>query len=392
MKPRTATRLAWSAWGISVSLTTVGVALLALNHSHESLTTPVLSSLGFLVFPTVGALIASRRPDNAIGWLLCAIGVVAGFLNFTEQYAIYALLTNPGSLPGGMELASVLAWGLYAPIVAATGMLVPLLFPDGRLLSPRWRPVIWFALGFVVLAMASNGLRPTPNEIGPLSLRNPTGLEGAEGLLNALETGVALCLLVALPATVISVVVRFRRSKGTERQQLKWFTYAVVLVVAITTTSDLFPRQQGIVVAISFPLLPIAIGIAMFKHRLYDIDVIINRTLVYVSLTAVLALVYVAGVVGAGGLVRDVTGQENNNLVVAGSTLVVAALFRPARSSIQQFIDRRFYRRRYNAARTIENFSARLRDEVDLEAVRADLLRVVEEAMQPTQVSLWLKT
>ncbi len=210
-----------------------------------------------------------------------------------------------------------------------------------------------------------------------------------------------LLLLSLLPAAA-SMLVRYRRARGDERQQLKWVAYGVGVLVASVVFSELVEDAIGgispgsalslVVDAVGTLAVPVAAGIAILRHRLYDIDVIINRTLVYGGLTAVLALVYVAGVVGAGSLVREATGQERNNLVAAGSTLAVAALFRPARARIQNFIDRRFYRRKYNATQTLERFAARLRDEVDLETMQAELLAAVHQTMQPSHVSLWLRT
>jgi hypothetical protein len=268
-----------------------------------------------------------------------------------------------------------------------------LLFPTGRLLSPRWRPVAW-ALG-LVLGLYLIARLFTPGPVGSGLPDNPLGIEPAQGLLQLIQTmaGVAVPFLVL--AVLASVVLRFRRSQGEERQQLKWFTFVVaadvVLIPGLGALTEQFAPVLGelLVFPASISLIPIAIGVAVLKYRLYDIDRVINRTLVYGLLTVLLGAVYLAGVFGLGQLLNPVSGESA--LAVAASTLAVAALFQPARRRVQAVVDRRFNRRRYDAARTVEGFSGRLRDEIDLDTLSVELLAVVEQTMQPAAVSLWLR-
>jgi hypothetical protein len=380
----------WFICFLGVVLATLATILEFQDRSSESPILGLAQTLSWLAFPVVGALILWRRPENIIGWIFCVAGLFGAMLFFGERYAIHALVTEPGSLPGGVAVAGVLQWGLYAPPVALMGIILPLLFPDGRLPSRRWRPVPWFAAAFVVCAMTYNGLSPGPIELGSSTVvDNPTGIEGAEPVLNIVGAAGGLCALAAAGAAVTSVIMRFRRARGVQRQQLKWFTYAAALVVMVTFASDFFPALQGPAVAFAFPLIPIAACIAILKYRLYDIDVIINRTLVYGALTAFLTVSYLIVVTILQQLFRPLTGDSGP--AVAASTLAVAAMFRPALARVQAFIDRRFYRARYDAARTVEAFSARLRDEVDIDSLTDDLLGVVQESMQPRSMLLWLR-
>ncbi len=336
-----------------------------------------------VVFGCVGALIAVREPRNAIGWIFCVValaGVAVG------SSAVYAELSLPGQIWGTW----LSTWG--GSVIFSAVPLVLLLFPDGKPLSPRWRIAVWAA------AIAFIGLFThdafSPGLLENSDLVNPAGISSL-GFLSETWLGFGIWGLLALSVVAgsISLVMRFKRSRGVARQQMKWLALAAVLVALafaalVATGGQLFVLAVVAVVAIL--LLPVAVGIAILRYRLYDIDLIINRTLVYLSLTTVLALVYAAGVVGAGSLMREVTGRERSTLVVAASTLVVAALFRPLRTRVQIFIDRRFYRRKYDAARTVESFSARLRDEIELEALTAELVSVVGDTMQPSHLSLWL--
>jgi hypothetical protein len=261
-----------------------------------------------------------------------------------------------------------------------------LLFPTGRSLSPRWRPVTWLAVGLVVAYTVAAALSPSL-QLDGRTIANPIGVAGMEqdrGLLGAVLSGL---LLVVLAAAIVSLIMRFRRSQGVERQQLKWFTYAGALVL-------LAPLSNGLIGNVSYvPLLalPVAVGVAVLRYRLYDIDRLINRTLVYGLLTALLAGVYTGLVLVLGQLFGAGVGRDPPSWAVAGATLAAASLFQPARRRIQAVVDRRFNRRKYNAAKTVEAFSARLRDEVDLDALSAELLGVVEQTMQPTRASLWLR-
>jgi MFS family permease len=388
-------RSTWVAWfmlAIFVVSVLVAGALMVANGSfqQEPLADTVALLLAFTAFMVVGALIVAHRPGNAIGWIFSAVGLLAVTGALAEEYANYAYLTRPGSPPGAIVAAWYASWAWY-PTVFLALLFTLLFFPTGRLLSPRWRPVAWLAgaamAGFTALAALKSSLgveegRVVSNPIGMAGLQNPEESTVGVVLLN-------LLLLMAVLAFV-SLVIRFRRSRGDERQQLKWFTYAGALV-PLAALGDLLPvAVSNLVVAAQLAFLPVAVGIAILRYRLYDIDRLINRTLVYGLLTVLLAGVYASAVLVLGQLFGGLRA-EPPSWVVAGATLVVATLFQPARRRIQLAVDRRFNRRRYDAATTIQAFSARLREELDLDTLSAELLAVVETTMQPTTASLWLR-
>jgi hypothetical protein len=347
----------------------------------------------FTVFTGIGVLIVVRRAQNPIGWMFTAVGFLFLFGTFAAEYALYALYTSHGSMPGGTVMAWVSTWVWLSAVGLVS--LVILLFPNGRVTSPRWRPLVWLVvadttamvIGVAVLLWPDRGLQLVAG------LDNATLSPAAERLA---LIGFPI-LIVALVLSAASMVLRFRRARGEERQQLKWVAYGCTLLGASVVLSEASNLAGITLPELSSQILenagamavPVATGVAILKYRLYDIDLIINRTLVYGSLTAFLAVVYYALVVA---LQQVVAGDGRSSpLVVAGSTLAVSALFRPARDRIQKLIDRRFNRRKYDAARTIEVFSARLRDEVDLDLLSDHLLAVVRETMEPAGVSLWLK-
>jgi hypothetical protein len=348
--------------------------------------------LAFTAFMVVGAVIVAHRPANRVGWIFSAIGLLAAAGVLAMEYAEYAYVTRPGSLPGA-GLAAWFQWW-WLPVLGLIFVFTLLLFPTGRLPSARWRPVaVVGAAGIVAVAVLS-ALQPTlrlQNE--PYTLPNPVGVAGVpdpeDGALGAALLAVLVgCML----ASIVSVVVRFRRSRGVERQQLKWFTFAAALLGAgQLLTTFLLPEGElsDLLFGLTVAFVPIAAGIAILRHRLYDIDRLINRTLVYGLLTGLLGLVYAAGVFAAGRLLDPADGQSE--LAVAASTLAVAALFQPARRRVQALVDRRFNRHRYDAARTVAAFSARLRDQVDLDTLHGELLGVVDQTVQPTRASLWLR-
>jgi hypothetical protein len=357
----------------------------------------------FLAFPLVGALIASKRPKNAVGWLCLAVGALWALSGVFDYYGYYGAAT-PGSVPFPVVAAGISDW-IWVPAVGLLGTYVLLLFPDGRLPSKRWRPLAW--LSGAVILLLSVGVMLAPGPLDNLGgVRNPFGIEGADWL-----TVAAFVLLPLLPlcmlASALSLVLRYRRSGGEERQQIKWIAFAasvVVVVYAIAMIASFaFPAESwttaGSVwwlnlltyaVLSSFAIVPTAVGFAVLRYRLYEIDIIINRALVYGSLTAILVALYLGGVVLLQRLFVLLTGQRSTLAVVA-STLLIAALFNPMRHRIQAFIDRRFYRRKYDAAKTLEAFSAKLRDETDLDALSDNLVVAVRETMQPARVSLWLR-
>jgi len=314
---------------------------------------------------------------------------------FASQYAIYALLAQPNSLPAGEAMAWIAAWTL--PIMNGVQVFYLLLFPTGRLPSRRWRWLAWLTVAYIVVGVLTAAFSPGAHlgSLGPI--RNPLGIEGITQFYKAVLYTMSPALFIA---AVFSLLVRLRRAVGVERQQLKWLAYAagglaIVSILIIITIAIDTPRwyewvANAILVAVT-PGVPVAIGIAILRYRLYDIDLLINRTLVYGSLTATLVALYFGGIVVLQRLFVVVTG-EKSTLAVVASTLLIAALFNPLRRRIQLFIDRRFYRRKYDAAKTLAAFSAKLRDETNLEALNSELVGVVGEAMQPAHASLWLRT
>jgi hypothetical protein len=388
-------KAAWSAWGIwalNVFATVLTLLLAALNEPTSSLRNTVFISLVILAFSTVGALIWSRRPENPIGWLFCS-GAFCWILGeLALEYGVYALITAPDTLPAGTWATWFGGWARGIGWFLIVGFLL-LLFPNGRLPSPRWRPVLWGAVGYVGFFTVVTLLSPVSNDTRLAFARNPLGLEIE--IINFLLELVYLTIPLLLVAGAAAVAVRFRRSRGDERQQLKWFAYAVgVMVVLFVLWFSL--ALVGLVVAdalvFTVPLmgLPIAVGVAILRYRLYDIDVIINRTLVYSSLTTLLVATYFGVVVLLQGTFRALTGQESQLAIVA-STLLIAALFVPLRRQVQSFIDRRFYRKKYDAVRTLQVFSTKLREKTDLDTLDAELLGVVRETVQPAHASLWLR-
>jgi len=332
-------------------------------------------------------------PENPIGWLFCAIGLLWAVIHFIGEYAIYTLLAAPGSLPAG-ELAS---WLYTWPWVLGLGLIVflGLLFPNGRLPSARWR---WFARLSAILTlvgMALAAFSPGSIVVGLPAIHNPLGIEG---LPNAYKS-VQVLMLVLIAVAVASLLMRRLYARGVERQQTKWFTYAAavaasgaILKFIISEPLDLvwLGRVGHALVLIGLAGMPIAMGIAIARYRLYEIDLITNRTLVYGLLTAMLVTLYFGGIVVLQRVFVLLTGQQSTLAIVA-STLLIAALFTPLSRRIQSFIDRHFYRSKYDARKTLEAFSATLRDETDLEALSDDLVGVVRETMQPAHVSLWLR-
>ena len=378
------------------------------NWVNVSTVSAMLGFVPFLAFPVVGALIASRRPHNPIGWICLADGLLWMLIAMTDYYGVYGV-AKPGSVPFPVAIGTLGNQWLWVPTVGLLGTYLILLFPNGRLPSRRWRPLAWFSGAVIVLFSVAEGLAPGPLE-NQGGVRNPFGLEELPWLADA--TLVILPLLpVCILASAVSLILRYRRSRGEEREQIKWLAFVasfagLLYLIVLVSPFILVPEFLGSggrlpplplwfellfsVAALGFAGVPVAIGFAVLKYRLYAIDVVINRTLVYGSLTVLLASAYVGGVVGLQAALRAVTGQESTLAVVA-STLAIAALFSPLRRLVQGFVDRRFYRRKYDARKTLEVFSVRLRDETDLKALSDDLVGVARGTMQPEHVSLWLR-
>jgi hypothetical protein len=399
MSHRSASRLAWSLWAISVMLTSLSLLLLALilRYPNVHVFDWWLGNALVVVDVTMGAIVASRRPENPVGWLLCLSGVAVGTSSFTSQYATYALLAREGSLPAGEASAWVAAWML--PIMIGLQVAYILLFPTGRLPGRRWRWLAWLNVAFVLVGVLTFAISPGAHQgsLGPID--NPLGIEGFDVFYQAILYTMAPLLF---GTAALSVFVRLRHATRAERQQIKWFAYAAAIyamsivlnVINMALDSPLwFERGSVAFFTVAGTTIPISIGIAILRYRLYDIDRIINRTLVYSALTVMLALVYFGGVTATQAVFQTLTGQRTlPQLAIVASTLVIAALFNPLRRRLQGFVDRRFYRRKYDAAKTLEEFGVKLRNETDLGALSNDLVGVVRETMQPSHVSLWLRT
>jgi hypothetical protein len=389
--PRLAAWLALVTSGLTLGLLVAAVLLPA--RTPGGLTPLLPQVLWASASGVVGAVVAARRPRLPIGWLLVGIGLLMALGLAAGQYAVVAVLDAPGSLPFGPAAAWLSAWPF-----AAGFLLLPflfLLFPTGRLPGPRWRPLAWAGAAVYAANVFGVAFQPgpiNPEELGPLE--NPLAIPalGGPGDLPA-RIVIPLMLLVVL-ASVASLLVRLRRSVGVERQQLKWFAYAAGLfglATFVNVVASLLGADQAGLFVTTVPVvaLPVAIGVAVLRYNLFDIDRVINRTLVYGLLSALLGALYLAIVFLLGRLLVPVTGDAA--LAVAGSTLAVAALFQPARRRVQKLVDRRFDRRRYDAARTVAAFSTRLRDQIELDALSGELLAVVDATVQPTSASLWLR-
>ncbi len=396
---RAASWLAWTLVALAVALLLGGIAL---SHVASS-TVPdrpvggetedssvVADLLTLLPFSVVGAIIASRHPRNTIAWLFCSVGVAIGLNSFAGDYAEFWLASGFGISILGETAAWFSSW-LWVLLVFVPASLLLLLFPDGRLPSPRWRPVAWgVALG-TTGTVVGYALRAGPLGDFP-QIANPYGVDSPAVVM----VGIAGSIVAAgcMVASAVSLIVRLRRAGSEQRQQIKWLAYGGALVVCGVCAGVLtIPRSVPVsilIISVSLLGLPVLTGISIVRHRLYDIDLLINRTLVYAALTAMLALVYLAGVIGLQAALRALTGQESTLAIVA-STLAIAALFNPLRRRVQGFVDRRFYRRKYDAAKILAAFNARLREETDLDALSNDLVGVASRTMQPRHASVWLR-
>jgi hypothetical protein len=389
---RRSTWLAWLLLAIYIASVIAAVVLEVANGSldPQPVTDTAALLLAFTAFMVMGTLIVAHRPGNAIGWIFSTIALLAVTGALAEEYGRYAYLTRPGTLPGAILASWFSSWAWF-PTIALALVFTVLLFPNGRLLSPRWRPVAWLAVADTAAITVLAALQPSLTMTEDREVSNPIGV-AAVGNPEQTRVGSALLGLLALLAVVasVSLIIRFLRSRGDERQQLKWFAFAGALL-PLTVLGDLLPAAAGnVFFALLVSFLPVAAGIAILRYRLYDIDRLINRTLVYGLLTVLLAGVYAGLVLGLGEAFGGL-GAEPPSWAVAAATLAVAALFQPARRRIQGMVDRRFNRRRYDAAKTIEGFRGRLREQLDLDTLSAELLGVVDQTMEPTRASLWLR-
>jgi hypothetical protein len=398
MSRRTASWLAWLLWALCAALVALGFVFLAMSplalipEDLDFSSTAVVGVFA-LSFATVGALVGAYRPENPIGWIFCAIGVGWASGLFASAYAVYVFVGKHGSLEVGKAMLWIQDWS-WLPTISLIGTFLLLLFPDGRLPSRRWRPVAWLAA--LDIALLTFIAAVEPSRVDNFSIGNPFAFEGvAWSIVSSVRFVAFPLLLMSFLASAASLITRFHRARGEERQQIKWFAYAAAFTGVVFTAAfllyDAF-KEVEILQAVAVTMLPTCAAVAIFRYRLYEIDLLINRTLVYSALTVTLAAVYFGGVATIQTIFRVLIGREEQpQLAIVVSTLVIAALFNPLRRRIQAFIDRRFYRRKYDAAKTLEAFTAQLRDETDLDALSDDLVGVVRETMQPAHVSLWLR-
>ncbi len=366
------------------------IALPRTTGSPELFGLPGMGVISGVVFASLGVAIALRQPRNSIGWIFLVCGMFTAVLEPASEDGSYAFVERGGTLPGGdwaiWLTAAALPLGL-GPILT----YVLLVFPNGQLPSARWRPVAWYTVASLVAVSAAGTLVFTTVGFGDYAWANPVSLSFLD--LHGTARQLVISILVG-PAALLcaaAFVHRLRGSRGVERQQLKWVAYAAVIAVAVTLLLPVSSGRKPLEIAKQLALLtvPLAVGLAILRYRLYDIDLLIKRTLVYGSLTVMLGLVYVVSVLLSQQLLRGFTG--GSDIAVAGSTLLVVALVQPIRSRVQEFVDHRFYRARYDAARTIDAFSVRLRGDVDLDSVRADLIGVVHDTIHPAHASVWLR-
>lgn len=393
---RTLKVVAWTAAGLISTVATVSILLEILGPGAPGAQLDPIASSGGVplvtiqavvsaAFGALGAIIASRQPRNPVGWLLIVIG--AGFVSIGIGNELYLQVVLPtGNVSG---VAAHVLWATnwaWIPAMVPAFTLLPLLFPTGRLLSPRWRAIVWIVVVGAALAAAGSAFQAGPLS-GATAVINPLGID-SPAVMIAGAAGLA-CLVPAAIVSIASLVIRFRRSSGVERQQLKWVVAAAALLPIAPLSGGLIGDDSWPLILIALLIVAGAVAVAMLRYRLYDIDLVINKTLVYVALTATLAAAYVGGVLVLQFGLRPLT--ERSQLAVAGSTLAVAALFRPARTRIQAAVDRRFFRSRFDASLILGAFSGRLREQLDLPALEADLSTVVAQTVQPAHMSLWLR-
>jgi hypothetical protein len=385
---------AWALAGLTALTLAAGfwLAELVWSTGWEPRPSNAIAIVGAIILvtvstATVGAFLASRRPRHPVGWLLLGVGLALNVSLLVQAYVKYGLLARPGALPGARYLAGF-AYSTV-PIWLSCAGFVLLLTPTGSLPSPRWR--WWARVAAVAPVVVVLGSVVQPDPLAPDYRGNPLAIPALGRVLVVPAVAGVVVVLVSLLVGAGSLVVRFHRARGVERQQLRWLAYAAALaagLLLVALAAGVLAKDEVVSasLALGVALLPLATGAAILRYRLYDLDRIISRTLAYGLLTVLLGGGYAGVVLGLGQLLG-----RDSSLVVAVATLAVAAVFQPARRRVQQVVDRRFNRRRYDAARTIQAFSARLRQQVDLDTLRADLLAVVDQTMQPTQASLWLR-
>ncbi len=404
ISPRTARRAAWSLVALYLLLLAPGfVVQLATGVSFADMSLAVTGPIytGLLLMSVIMALLVSRQPTHPIGWIILIMPTIAALDQFTFGYAYYGLILNPGALPASRLILLWQHWTGMVPSFIPLSLIL-LLFPNGRFLSSRWRLVVWTVTGAAAVYMGVTVLSPKPFIPTPFELEPVANLQTLATVLEPLRWLSLGLGFSGMLAGSYALLIRLHRSRGVERQQLKWVVYASFfmvpgMIVMIAGSLGSSPSASlvfhaGIVLqGVAIVGIAVAVAAAVFRYRLYDIDIIINRTLVYGSLTAVLALIYFGTVILLQAIVNSLTGGESP-LAIVISTLVIAALFSPLRRRIQELIDRRFYRRKYDAAKTLASFAASVRNEVELDRLAAQLLAVVGQTMQPEHLSLWLNS
>jgi hypothetical protein len=394
----------WGAWSLALVTCLIAIARVVLAivdpaASDQSSATNVFSggvpiaafeTVVLITIAVIGSVVAARQPRNVVGWILCVIPLSLGVL-IVSSHVYWSLRFHD---IGSERLAAIVAWlgsWTWVPVMIPTATFFPLLFPTGRPLTPRWRPVVWMAGVTLVLVLFTELFRPGRLQEFPVA--NPFGVDIATGVFVNVSD---VFWVTTTVAAMTSIVIRFRRSHGDERQQIKWVALAALMFVLLFILSAVIQDLQGedvlgfAILLVGLLLIASAVALAVLRYRLYDIDVVINRALVYGSLTAMLAAVYLASVLLLQVVLETFTG--GSGLAVAASTLGTAALFGPLRRRTQAVVDRRFFRRKYDAAQTLQRFAASVRDEVDLEALTTELRTVIAETMQPAHLSLWVHT
>jgi len=389
----------WMVSSVTVLLMLGRIFLYTLNRSLDvsgdtGAVVYIFLDLVLLGFVVLGLHVVSRRPGNPVGWIIAGVGVTTVAADFVQSYAIYALFTDPGRMPGGEMMAWLSSW-MFIPVIFAAPAMLFLLFPDGNLVGRRWWLVFWLVILTTCSTMVGTAVSPVLDDAPFEGTVNPLGLAPPGALLEALFNfgwpGMAASFLLA----ALAMISRLRRSRGVERQQLKWLAAAAAILplasgAGVASYYLGYEAVGGLISTFAFVPILFAAGYAVLRYRLYDIDFIINRALVYGALTVTLILVYAGCVVSLQYLFRALTGGSSQFVIVV-STLAIAALFNPLRRRVQVAIDRLFYRNKYDAAKILEAFNARLRDETDLDVLSGDLLSTVRDTMQPAHVSLWLR-
>ena len=401
MNKRPTILLAWGLGFAGLVIAGIGFFFLALNYLFpqvadvSALLNDGTGLVQGLVFACLGAFLVYQRPQHPISWLMLVMGLSGELSQVSAEYSLYTMVTRPGGLPGGIWVTWLQQWD-WIPFVTSFAMIL-LFFPTGHLMSPRWNwlvyaliaasGVLWLVALFASPLYVNND--PNHSVPNPISTFSPSFQNDLAVFLN---NGLLLYLLLSIPSLVM-IVRRFRLAQGIEREQMKWFAYAALfsmLIIFVGNQLSLFGSWSQAVVNLGMTSPAIAIAIAILKYRLYDIDVLIRRTLIYGVLTLLLASIYFGSVVILQELFRSLTGQTSY-LAIILSTLAIAALFSPLRRRAQTIIDHRFYRQKYDAQQVLERFAITVRDEVELEKLSGELLNVVHETMQPTSVSLWLR-